>query len=36
MKRAGKSRAAYDRVIALAGNSAQWTYLTRRRDQLAG
>jgi RNA polymerase sigma-70 factor (ECF subfamily) len=29
-----KSRAAYDRAIELAGNSAETAYLTRRRDQL--
>ena len=34
--RGGESRAAYDRAIALAGNPAERTYLTRRRDQLAG
>jgi RNA polymerase sigma factor (sigma-70 family) len=34
--RDGESRAAYDRAIALAGNSAERAYLTRRRDQLAG
>jgi RNA polymerase sigma-70 factor (ECF subfamily) len=34
--RSGESRAAYDRAIALAGNPAERTYLTRRRDQLAG
>jgi RNA polymerase sigma-70 factor (ECF subfamily) len=28
------SRAAYDRAIALAGNTAETAYLTRRRDQL--
>ena len=30
-----EARAAYDRAIALAGNSAEVAYLTRRRDQLA-
>jgi RNA polymerase sigma-70 factor (ECF subfamily) len=30
----GQSRAAYDRAIALAGNTAETAYLTRRRDQL--
>jgi RNA polymerase sigma-70 factor, ECF subfamily len=29
-----ESRAAYDKAIALAGNSAETAYLTRRRDQL--
>ncbi|HEX4685897.1 MAG TPA: RNA polymerase sigma factor [Nocardioides sp.] len=29
-----QSRAAYDRAIELAGNSAEVAYLTRRRDQL--
>ncbi|MFI9818066.1 RNA polymerase sigma factor [Saccharothrix variisporea] len=33
--RSRESRAAYDRAIALAGNTAEITYLTRRRDQLA-
>jgi len=32
--RSQESRAAYDRAIALAGNSAETAYLTRRRDQL--
>ncbi len=32
--RAQKARAAYDRAIELAGNSAETAYLTRRRDQL--
>jgi RNA polymerase sigma-70 factor (ECF subfamily) len=32
--RAEDSRAAYDRAIALAGNTAETAYLTRRRDQL--
>ena len=29
-----KSRAAYDKAIDLAGNTAETAYLTRRRDQL--
>ncbi len=29
-----KSRAAYDKAIELAGNTAEIAYLTRRRDQL--
>jgi RNA polymerase sigma-70 factor (ECF subfamily) len=29
-----ESRAAYDEAIALAGNSAEIAYLTRRRDEL--
>jgi len=33
--RDGESRAAYDRAIGLAGNSAERAYLNRRRDQLA-
>ena len=28
------SRAAYDKAIELAGNTAEAAYLTRRRDQL--
>jgi RNA polymerase sigma-70 factor (ECF subfamily) len=32
--RSQKSRAAYDKAIALAGNTAETAYLTRRRDQL--
>jgi RNA polymerase sigma-70 factor (ECF subfamily) len=32
--RSQESRAAYDQAIALAGNSAETAYLTRRRDQL--
>jgi RNA polymerase sigma-70 factor (ECF subfamily) len=32
--RSEKSRAAYDRAIELAGNTAETAYLTRRRDQL--
>ena len=34
--RSAESRAAYDRAIGLAGNTAERAYLTRRRDQLAG
>jgi RNA polymerase sigma-70 factor (ECF subfamily) len=34
--RDAESRAAYDRAIALAGNTAESAYLIRRRDQLAG
>jgi RNA polymerase sigma-70 factor (ECF subfamily) len=30
----GQARAAYDRAIELAGNTAETAYLTRRRDQL--
>ena len=30
-----QSRAAYDKAIELAGNTAEIAYLTRRRDQLA-
>ena len=33
--RSEQSRAAYDRAIELAGNTAERAYLTRRRDQLA-
>ena len=33
--RTRESREAYDRAIELAGNSAEVTYLVRRRDQLA-
>jgi len=33
--RSEESRAAYDRAIELAGNSAETAYLIRRRDQLA-
>ena len=33
--RSQKSRAAYDKAIELAGNTAAIAYLTRRRDQLA-
>jgi RNA polymerase sigma-70 factor, ECF subfamily len=32
--RSRESRAAYDRAIELAGNTAETAYLTRRRDQL--
>ena len=32
--RSRQSRAAYDRAIGLAGNTAETAYLTRRRDQL--
>jgi len=32
--RAEKARAAYDRAIELAGNTAETAHLTRRRDQL--
>ncbi|NUT96148.1 MAG: RNA polymerase sigma factor, partial [Saccharothrix sp.] len=38
LRRVGRgrdSRAAYDRAIELAGNTAEITHLTRRRDQLA-
>jgi RNA polymerase sigma-70 factor (ECF subfamily) len=38
LRRVGRtalSRAAYDRAIELAGNTAETAYLTRRRDQLA-
>ena len=34
--RSNESRAAYDKAIDLAGNTAETAYLTRRRDQLAG
>ncbi|MBY8874579.1 RNA polymerase sigma factor [Micromonospora sp. PLK6-60] len=34
--RSGQSRAAYDRAIELAGNTAETAYLIRRRDQLVG
>jgi RNA polymerase sigma-70 factor, ECF subfamily len=33
--RTEQSRAAYDRAIALTGNTAETAYLIRRRDQLA-
>jgi RNA polymerase sigma-70 factor (ECF subfamily) len=39
LRRLGRSkeaRAAYDRAIQLAGNTAERAYLVRRRDQLAG
>ncbi|MGZ4495722.1 MAG: RNA polymerase sigma factor, partial [Nocardioides sp.] len=32
--RSPESRAAYDKAIELAGNTAETAYLTRRRDQL--
>ncbi|QQQ73446.1 RNA polymerase sigma factor [Saccharothrix sp. 6-C] len=32
--RSGPSRAAYDKAVELAGNTAEIAYLTRRRDQL--
>ena len=32
--RGQESRAAYDKAIDLAGNTAETAYLTRRRDQL--
>jgi RNA polymerase sigma-70 factor (ECF subfamily) len=32
--RSRQSRAAYDRAVELAGNTAETAYLTRRRDQL--
>ncbi|MET7397494.1 DUF6596 domain-containing protein [Dactylosporangium sp. NPDC005572] len=32
--RGGEARAAYDRAIGLAGNTAERAYLTRRRDQV--
>jgi RNA polymerase sigma-70 factor, ECF subfamily len=37
LRRLGRSpgsRAAYDKAIELAGNTAETAYLTRRRDQL--
>jgi RNA polymerase sigma-70 factor (ECF subfamily) len=34
LERSQESRAAYDRAIELAGNTAETAYLTRRRDQL--
>ncbi|BCJ76874.1 RNA polymerase subunit sigma-24 [Catellatospora sp. IY07-71] len=34
--RSAQARAAYDRAIELAGNTAETAYLSRRRDQLAG
>ena len=36
LNRSVDARAAYDRAIGLAGNSAEVAYLTRRRDQLVG
>ncbi|MEU5827002.1 RNA polymerase sigma factor [Micromonospora tulbaghiae] len=36
MGRGGEARAAYDRAIELAGNSAETAYLKRRWDQLGG
>jgi RNA polymerase sigma-70 factor (ECF subfamily) len=36
LSRSEESRAAYDRAIGLAGNTAERAYLIRRRDQLAG
>jgi RNA polymerase sigma-70 factor, ECF subfamily len=32
--RSQQSRAAYDKAIQVAGNTAETAYLTRRRDQL--
>jgi RNA polymerase sigma-70 factor (ECF subfamily) len=32
--RSAEARAAYDRAIELAGNTAESAYLTRRRDEL--
>jgi RNA polymerase sigma-70 factor (ECF subfamily) len=34
--RSAEARSAYDRAIALAGNTAETAYLIRRRNQLAG
>ena len=34
LERRAESRAAYDRAIALAGNTAETAYLSRRRDEL--
>ena len=34
LERRAESRAAYDRAIALAGNTAEIAYLSRRRDEL--
>jgi RNA polymerase sigma-70 factor (ECF subfamily) len=34
--RSAQARSAYDRAIALAGNTAETAFLIRRRDQLAG
>jgi RNA polymerase sigma-70 factor (ECF subfamily) len=36
LSRGAEAREAYERAIALAGNSAETAYLIRRRDQLAG
>lgn len=36
LDRADDARAAYDRAIELAGNTAEATYLERRRDGLVG
>jgi RNA polymerase sigma-70 factor (ECF subfamily) len=36
MGRDEESRAAYDRALGLAANSAETASLTRRRDQLGG
>jgi RNA polymerase sigma-70 factor (ECF subfamily) len=35
MGHSADARAAYDRAIALAGNTAETAYLSRRRDELA-
>ena len=35
LERRAEARAAYDRAIALAGNTAETAYLARRRDELA-
>ena len=35
LDRRAESRAAYDRAIALAGNTAETAYLSRRRDELS-
>ncbi len=35
LSRNRESRAAYDRAIELAGNTAETAYLTRRRQELA-
>jgi RNA polymerase sigma-70 factor (ECF subfamily) len=34
LARSAEARAAYERAIALAGNTAEAAYLTRRRDEL--
>ena len=34
--RSAEARAAYDRGVDLAGNTAEAAYLTRRRDELGG